>query len=311
MILERTDARDYGMLFPAPSHIYDSVAFSELNRRKCDDIHYIVMRDDRGKPRLGIILGERDGMLRSPFSAPFGGVEQTRAQRVEFYLDFVGLLREYACECGKDISLTLPPAIYDRGGNVNKLYCALLSGGVRLSATEYNYHYATCDFDRYVGMLSSEDRKKFRKAERAGFRFEVLGGSDADIARAYDVIRRNRESHGYALRMTLDDVIATAGVVNATFMVMSLDGEDVAAVQAYDVADGIAQIIYWGDVPGYQELRPMRYLPFKVFEYFSGRKAIVDVGPSSTDGVPSIGLCDFKEEVGCILTPKPSFIIEH
>ena len=51
--------------------MFNSVAFTELNRGKCDDIHYLVFADSR--VRVGIVLGERGGRLLSPFSAPFGG----------------------------------------------------------------------------------------------------------------------------------------------------------------------------------------------------------------------------------------------
>lgn len=309
MRLERTGAREYALMFPQTSHVFNSVAFTELNRGKCDDIHYLFGLDDHGKVRLGITLGERDDSLRSPFSAPFGGVEQTKAQNVEFYLGFAGALKDYGVTLGKEVRLTLPPLFYDCGGNIAKLHCALLTQGAR-AVTEYNYHYPLDRFGGYIESLSTEARKKFRKGERSGFNLEILTGSASDVARAYGVIKANRDSHGYPLRMSLEDVMATARVIKATFMVMSRDGEDVAAVQAFDVAPGIVQIIYWGDAPGYSALRPMRFLPYKVFEYFSSAgKMIVDVGPSSTDGIPSVGLCDFKEDVGCVLTPKTSFVL--
>lgn len=309
MNIRRITPQDYLELFGAPSHIYNSVAFNELNRHKCDDIHYLISEDEHGKPRLGLILGERGDVLASPFSAPFGGVEQIKQQRVRQYIDFVDSLSAYGKTLGKEIRLTLPPHIYDRDGNVEKLLCALLTRGARRVATEYNYHYPTERFQSYVEFLPRDERTKFRKACKAGFGFEVLGNSADDIARAYGVIKKNRESHGYPLRMSLDDVLATTEVVGATFMVMSYEGEDVAAVQAFDVSPEIVQIIYWGDVPGYSALRPMRFLAYKVFEHFAGKKTIVDVGPSSSDGIPSLGLCDFKEEVGCVLTPKSSFVL--
>ena len=58
-MIRRVSPKEYGNLFPEPSHVFDSVAFNELNREKCDGIHYLVMSDAGGKVRFGLILGER------------------------------------------------------------------------------------------------------------------------------------------------------------------------------------------------------------------------------------------------------------
>jgi hypothetical protein len=69
-------------------------------------------------------------------------------------------------------------------------------------------------------------------------------------------------------------------------------------------------VIYWGDINGYSELRPMNYLSYKVFEHYHNSDIrIVDIGPSSEQGVPSYGLCNFKESIGCVTTLKPTFYL--
>ncbi len=311
MNIERILPREYVSLFPNPSHIYNSVSFNELNRHKCDEIHYLVFRDGRGKARFGMTLGQRGGCLRSPFSAPFGGIEQTRPQSVSFFLEAVDALQGYAADISAGVEITLPPWFYDREGNVEKLLCAARTKcGPNCLNLDYNYHYPLSYFGRFSDHLSSSARNKFRNSEKSGFKFEILRSDMSGIARAYEVIRANRESHGYPLKMTLDDVVSTAGVVNAMFMVLTLKGEDVAAVQAYESADGIVQVIYWGDAPGFSEYRPMEQLAYRTFGYLASSHRIVDIGPSSSDGIPSVGLCDFKEGLGCVLAPKPTIIIQ-
>lgn len=54
------------------------------------------------------------------------------------------------------------------------------------------------------------------------------------MARAYEVIRRNREERGFPLRMTLEQVWQTvSNVVQADFFVLEHEGEDVAAAQVF------------------------------------------------------------------------------
>ena len=67
-----------------------------------------------------------------------------------------------------------------------------------------------------------------------------------DKQRAYNIIKINRESKGYPLKMTEKQVMDTITVVPAHLYIVSDGNEDVAAALIYDVADSIAQIVYWG-----------------------------------------------------------------
>lgn len=305
MHVVRCTPREYGELFATPSHVFNTVDFNELNRHKCEDIHYLTICDDKGKVRLGVVLGQRGTMLKSPFSAPFGGIEERGSQSVEWYVGAIDALRRYAVGCGCGVVMSLPPALYDSHSVYSKQYCAMMTGGARTSYVDYNYHYNLERVGEFEHLCSRSARKNFAKASRYDWCFEVLDGCEADIERVYNIIKANRESHGYPLRMSLDDVKATSRIIKCTFMVLSHEGVDVAAVLAYDVADDISQVVYWGDVPGYSELRPMNKLAYETFCHFArcGRR-MLDIGPSSSDGIPSLGLCDFKASLGCILTPK-------
>ena len=75
--------KEYGQVFDRPYHVFNGAAFSELNRHKCAGLHYLVFKDS--KIRLGLVLGERDGVLCSPFSAPFGGFSSLRTVDIEAY----------------------------------------------------------------------------------------------------------------------------------------------------------------------------------------------------------------------------------
>ena len=93
MHVVRCTPREYGELFATPSHVFNTVEFNELNRHKCEDIHYLTICDDKGKVRFGVVLGLRGGVLKSPFSAPFGGIEERGVQSVERYVGAVDALR--------------------------------------------------------------------------------------------------------------------------------------------------------------------------------------------------------------------------
>lgn len=108
MQIIETSAEEYGALFACYPHVYNSVSFSELNKRKTERLHYLTFRNP--KVRFGLILGEDNGgTLASPFSAPFGGFTYNKAQSIEFIDDAIKALKEYVRERNMRIRITLPP----------------------------------------------------------------------------------------------------------------------------------------------------------------------------------------------------------
>ena len=54
----------------------------------------------------------------------------------------------------------------------------------------------------------------------------------------------------------------------------------------------------------------MNCLTYNVFRHYSDAGLrILDIGPSTEDGVPNYGLCEFKENIGCGISLKYRFEI--
>ena len=308
MEIQSVSPEIYEGLFPTPSHIYNSGAFNELNRHKCDSVEYLVFKDSNGTVRFGIILGDTGEELKSPFSAPFGGFEERGIQRLNHYLEAAEALKLYAGSKGRRLTITLPPYIYNRHSHLNKQYGALLDAGFELVYSDYGHYFPKGIFPDLMCRMNSAARNKLRNAMANGFGFECYdSGAVEAVKRVYGVIEKNRSYKHYQLHMSLDDVISTVSLVRADFMILTLDDVDVAAAMVYHVTDNVVQVIYWGDLPGYSRFRPMNMLAYKLVEYYSESGKTIDIGPSSSNGIPSLGLCDFKESVGCGLTLKPTF----
>lgn len=306
LLIQRVDSSEYNKMFPEGDHVFNGVAFSELNKSKCDDLHYLVFKEP--KIKLGIVLGEKGDELCSPFSAPFGGLSFNRSVEIECYERAVNALRQYSEKMGKKVRITLPPNIYNLS-HVSKSFSALNRNGARLLYSDMNYQYVLGKFDHFEGCLERSARKNFHNSQRLCFDFQQLNSADeSQVERAYKVIRINRETKGYPLRMTLQAVLDTIKIVPADFFVMSYEDVDVAAAQVFHVTSDICQVIYWGDVPEYSHLRVMNYFTYKVFEhYYHQGLRILDIGPSTEKGVPNYGLCSFKENIGCDISLKHTF----
>lgn len=296
---------EYARLFQRPSTIYNSVRFVALNASKVSRVRYLCLADS--KPRLGLIVGvDAEGNARAPFSAPFSGFDFNRRPSVAIMLEAIGLLRSEF----PGLLLTLPPPIYDPD-MISRTQCALLTSGCQMIFTDWDFYIP---LDRpvaeYVAGLDAESRKKLRRALRSGFRVEQVND---DPLRAYRVIEINRVQHGYPLRMTFKDVIATTGgddpIVKAEFFIVT-DGEtDVAAAMVYEVTSKVVQVIYWGnDVENPACPSPINFLALHLVEHYGAKGfGVLDIGPSSIEGVPSTGLCRFKDSVGCQVSGKATF----
>ena len=67
--------------------------------------------------------------------------------------------------------------------------------------------------------------------------------------------------------MTFEQVRKTAEIIDADFFLLKKDELNVAAAQIFHVAEGIVQVIYWGDIPDFGNHKPMNYLAYYIFLY--------------------------------------------
>ncbi len=296
---------EFEALYPA-QHVYNSVGFAQLNAYKADRVLYLSFADT--KPRFGIILGEKEDTLESPFSAPFGSFTMRGRQRLEYMEEAADLLVCYARKRRKRLRLTLPSMIY--GEAEISEWVNIFSRKMNVVSVELNYQFELARFDNYTDNIERNAHKNLKHAMREDFDFLQLDTScRKDMERMYAVISRNRMERGFPLRMTFEQVWSTVNnVVKADIFVLSLCGKDVAAALVYRVSADIAQVVYWGDIREYSQSRPMNMLTYSVFKHYHETGVLIlDIGISTEDGIPNFGLCTFKESIGCTISLKYSF----
>lgn len=311
MQIKEISSTEYDSFFE-PAFVYNTVSFVWLNASKVTNVHYLAIGEDGRRPRFGVILGERDGRLLSPFSAPFGGFEQHGKQNIQLMENAVGLLKDYAADRHLSVEVALPPLLYDES-QISKWVSVFTRGGFR-HVIDLNYYFDVRRFAEYKTLTDRSARNHLNRSLKEDFHLLQLdSGKKENVERAYEVIRQNREERGYPLRMTLEQVWQTVtSVVKADFFVLEHGGHDVAAAQIFHVADGIAQVIYWGDIRKYSSMRPMNFLAYALLgHYYEQGLRILDIGPSTEDGIPNYGLCEFKENIGCEVTLKYRFVGER
>lgn len=301
-IIEETK-ENYTRLLTAPFSAFERAEFCELNKGKVDELKYLIFND--GKNRFALAAGLRDGVVRLPFSASFSCFSCiSKNSKIICCHEAVRALVEWAHRKGcRGIVFSLPPHCY-APAHLTYIYNALWGNGFALKDIEVNFEYLLENFraDDYEMDIDPKARQKLRAARKNGFHFEKTD----DLDTVYDVIRRNREYRGFPLHMSLDDVRRTAAVLPADlFLLRDKEGVPAASALIYHVTDSILRVVYWGNTPESENLRPMNLLAFEVFRYYSlSPFKMIDIGHSTDDSVPNFGLCDFKQSVGCVSSPK-------
>lgn len=306
MQIIEVSAKEYSNIFPEAPYAYNTVAFNELNEAKCDRMHFLVFRDS--KARLGIITGERDNKLQSPFSAPFGGFTDNRPQPITAYIAATEALKEHFS--GKEIAITLPPAFYAPDATAKSAY-ALEKAGAKCRIVP-NYHFDLTANKNAESALFRDARHNLAIASSAGFRFHRLTFTDEHLARVYRVIAENRKEKGYHLAMTEREIANTiSAIMPCDLFAVKYNGIYMASAIVYRPAHGIAQVIYWGDTAESRDKHPMAILCTGIFNYYKeAGLAITDAGPAGDFDKLNEGLCIFKEHLGCIATVKRQYIIQ-
>lgn len=297
MELREIPVGEFDSLFPTRHSVYDSSSFNLLNRTKVEELKAFALFDENLQPVVGQIVGKRDGLWCAPFSAPFS-MASVNGQGDAFIDEFYGRLSE---RLDAPLRLVWSPDVYG-------VALPNLQGAQRVIDANFHYpmeRFADGGFEQY---LSRSGRYNHHRALKHQFEFCETD----DIERAYSIILRNRQAMGYPLAMSLEQVLETVKLVPAHFFIMTLDGKDIASAMIYDAAQGVAQVIYWGDLPEGRPCRAMNHLAYRVFEWYDCNRKdirIIDIGPASTDGVRNEGLCQFKLSIGCVETEKTTLLI--
>lgn len=306
MELIEVSAEEFANIIPDSYHIYNSVGFAGINQAKCDELFYLLFKDR--KYRLGLTAGIRDNMLLSPFSAPFGGFSFLKDDvQIAAIESAEKLLSQFCIDKGlSGIKFSLPPMFYAESflaKYINVLY-------------RHGYQMLNIDLDFYIDLKNTSDyesiiwhnaRKNLRIANTKNLSFEKVGKNYLEVV--YDIIRKNRSFKGKPLNMSLSEIEATMNIISTDLFVCKHGSIPIASSIVFRVNENTLYIPYWADLPGNIELKPMNLLSSKIFEYY--RKMgddYVHIGISTENSIPNYGLCEFKESIGCTITPKFSFL---
>lgn len=300
---------EYQNMIPNPFHVYGKAEHADLNIDKVDKIYYLLFKDS--KYRLGLIAGIKDNNLISPFSAPFGGFSYINNDiKIQQIDEAVDVLIEWAkFKLINNIKIVLPPIVYD-DKFIAKCQNVFYRKGFIIDSLDLNYAYNLLKFnDDYQQNLVSNARKNLNIGINKNLTVKKCAIID-DFQLAYQIIKINRESKGYPLRMTYEQVENTQRIVKIDFLICYYEKKEIASAIVFHVSKDIVQVVYWGDLMEYNHFKTMNFFSYYLFDFYKklGYKCF-DIGPSTENSIPNYGLCEFKESIGCDISNKITFVL--
>lgn len=307
MLIE-VDRESYAKYFSCAPHPFVSEQFIELNSAKADNIVRLV--DQRDSVTIGLVAGIKDGILKSPFSAPFGGFHFSKENIYISEIDrFIDALQSFIVsgKC-KGIELIIPPDIYHQTFNA-KVISSLLRHNFRSILPEITNWVDLQQFNESFTQKNS--REYYRQAVRNKLSFS-LSSDEAEMKEIYDLIFQNRTRLGRPIYMTLKDILNTGKLLPVDFFkVCSSDEVIVASAIFYRFHPKICYAVFWGDNEAGRPLRAMDFLVFSLWSYYKNLGfRYVDLGISTESGSPNEGLLRFKESHEAVSSLRYKFIWE-
>ena len=304
-MLFETSAKLFKHLLSVDPHPFITEKFIEPIKHKVERIVRLV--ENEKKTSFGLVAGIKDGIINSPFSAPFGGFHfQHNLHYTREIDDFIAKLQSYIANKGlMKIEITLPPEIYHQSMNA-KICNSLIRNGFSNNVPEITNWIDLKKFEEEYTYRDS--RTYFRQAVKHNLTFHIVTELDQK-KRVYNLVKENRERMGRPIYMTFEDLQQMEDLWPVDyFSVLEPDRNMVASAIFYQYHPSIAFAVFWGDSEDGRPLRAMDYLLYNLWTHYKKLGyEYIDLGVSTESGIPNTGLLRFKETHDCTSSLRFSF----
>lgn len=247
----------------------------------------------------------------SPITGAFGAMtssEYVTMSEIEFFITSVSKFI-FSSLGGEKISWRLPP-LYYRNKVHTKLQNVLYRLGWNVEDYDLNFHLPIVDYESFRSNLSSSKRRELNRVTKTAAEFSVAATYDQRKA-VYDIIKRNRDSQGYPMTMSWDSVLSLANAIDdkARFYMLERDGEILAGAICLVVDPETLYVFYWGENPEFRNDSVIVKLAEGIYlEALRSKFLILDIGTSTNVSIPNQGLISFKENIGCLVSQKLTYV---
>lgn len=288
--------------------IFNTLEFFNLHKKGRAFYFQLCLGNPRQSVGVVHFTETEPGLFRSPRRGTFGGFEFNRPARVEVIERFVDEVEQVLRENGaRRIELLDPPAIFDVC-NSGVLANVLGRRGYVPRTPDLAY-LLRVDGTPLWEKLKPSRRQRIHRCQRQGITVAQVG--PARQREVYDVIVENRKTKHFPVTMTYDAIQEMVRAFPDRMIFFgAFDGSEmIASSICVKVNSSVLYVFYWGDRSGYEHLSPVTLLAQGIYDYAQQAGFnLVDFGTATRGGVPIYGLINFKREIGCFPSPKPTYV---
>ena len=214
-------------------------------------------------------------------------------------LELTKILIDYAKENKFDgIRLTIPPIFYQNRAS-NYIDYALLRNGFKYLKREVTSAlFIENDVKANLSKFKPSHARAVRKAKETGIDIKV----SQDVESFYAILKENLKiRHGVNPTHKIQELYDLIDLFPDSINIFGAfyKGEMIAGVLNFIVKDDVALAFYISHKEKFQELRPLNFLFYSIFEWCIKEKIkVYDFGIFTVDGEPNMGLGRFKENFG-------------
>ena len=239
------------------------------------------------------------GLFQSPCVGSFGGFEFLDSVSLELKELFIlAILKCLQTDGAVKVNIILPPDIYNLGNNA-QVFSILHRQGFSCARIELNQYINVEEYELQKS-VSHGNRTRINNWLKAGFEFKEIETENAKTA--YQVIVTNRTNRNFPITMKWSALEKMIELFKTKMVFLGVydQGQLIASAICINVTRSILYVFYWGDIPGYETLSPIALLSNQIIEYGKRNSyKIIDIGTSSENSIPNLGLFNFKKSIGC------------
>ena len=284
--------------------IFNTDYFLGLHKNKYLSVYNFSLVKNKSLESVGIfhIAEKENGDFVNPCNGSYGNFEFSKRVPFEikekFILQILDLIKK-----SKEISITMSPNIYAQENN-SEILNILIRNKFRIEKIEVNQFIDLKNYS-YDRDMSYGNKKRVKKCENNKIKFQKLEEKEYNLA--YKIIAANRKRRGFPLTMKWESMIEMVETFKDKMHFFGLKNERsyIASAICINVLSDVLYVFYWGEIDGLENLSPIAYLSKNLVEYASKENyRILDIGISSENSIPNIGLLNFKKNIGCISCNK-------
>ena len=293
--------------------LFNTPEFYEIHAKDCR-AYFFSLQDDAKQMIVGRshFAEASPGHFASPLRGTFGGIEAV-TNDLAMLEQFIRDIENHLILVGaKSLQLSLIPFSHKPAFS-SCLINTLVRLGYQIELFDLNYSMAVLP-GNLLDRMERNNQKRLRKCQREGMSFTHCQ-SPNECRAAYDAILANRESKGYQLSMSFDQIASMENTCSNRFRFFTITnhGKIIAGAVCIAISSKVLYVFYWGDVPGYETFSPVVLLADGIYTFAQKNGFdILDVGRSTDLSEPNLGLIRFKENLGfeasLKLTVKKTFV---